>query len=354
MQFLRLLLFPFAVLYGIITYCRNKLYDWKILKITSFQTPIISVGNLEAGGSGKTPMIEYLINLLNVKYQLATLSRGYGRKTKGFRWVKPDDEAINTGDEPLQIKRKFNNIGVAVSEDRVFGIQQMEKNYNFILMDDAYQHRAVKPGLSILLFDYQSIHKPVMMLPAGNYREYFNGKTRADILIVSKCPVEIQHQEIKKIIDILKPKLSQKVFFTSIGYKQKLKSVFDDSFIRTEEIKEETQIILLTGIAKPQLLFNQIKKFTNHVIHHQYSDHHIFTPKNMLKLASNFEGLQGAQKIIITTEKDAVRLSTNEFKNILVNFPIYYWPIQVVFNQEDTINFEKQILEYAQSNQRIS
>ena len=354
MHILRLILFPISILYGIITYCRNKLYDWKIFKSTSFQTPVISIGNLEVGGSGKTPMVEYLIKLLAKDYHLATLSRGYGRQTTGFRWVKPDDLAKDTGDEPLQIKRKFENIGVAVSENRVFGITEIQKEYTLILMDDAYQHRAVKPGLSILLFDYQSFQKKAVMLPTGNYREYFSGKSRADVMIVSKCPSNILDKEKAEIIEQLKPKLTQKVFFSSIKYKQNLKSVFDDNTISIDEINKDTAVILLTGIAKPQSLVNQLKQSTNHITHHQYSDHHIFTPKNMLKLANDFESLQLAQKIIITTEKDAVRLNTIEFKNILAKLPIFYWPIQVEFTQQNKINFEKLITEYAQSNKRIS
>jgi len=354
MHILRLILFPISILYGIITYCRNKLYDWKIFKSTSFQTPVISIGNLEVGGSGKTPMVEYLIKLLAKDYHLATLSRGYGRQTTGFRWVKPDDLAKDTGDEPLQIKRKFENIGVAVSENRVFGITEIQKEYTLILMDDAYQHRAVKPGLSILLFDYQSFQKQTVMLPTGNYREYFSGKSRADVMIVSKCPSNILDKEKGEIIEQLEPKLTQKVFFSSIKYQQNLKSVFDDNTISIDEINKDTAVILLTGIAKPQSLVNQLKQSTNHITHHQYSDHHIFTPKNMLKLANDFESLQLAQKIIITTEKDAVRLNTIEFKNILAKLPIFYWPIQVEFTQQNKINFEKLITEYAQSNKRIS
>ena len=354
MPFLRLLLFPISVLYGLITYCRNKMYDWGFFKSKSFQIPIISIGNLEVGGSGKTPMVEYLIKLLASDYKISTLSRGYGRQTKGFRWVKPDDLAKHSGDEPLQIKQKFETIGVAVSENRIIGIKEIEKHYNLILMDDAYQHRAVKPGLSLLLFDYQSLKKPPILLPAGNYREIISGKYRSHVMIVSKCPIGLTNQEKEEIIKHLQPKKSQKVFFTSIVYQQELKSVFSSHTLTINDIQKETGVILLTGIAKPKPLVNQLKTFTNHVLHHQYLDHHIFTPKNMLKLANDFESLKNAQKIVITTEKDAMRLNNIEFKQILEKVPIYYWPIQVEFAQHDKLNFEKLIKEYAQSNQRIS
>jgi tetraacyldisaccharide 4'-kinase len=350
MPFLRLLLFPISVLYGLITYCRNKLYDWGIFKSESFQIPIISIGNLEVGGSGKTPMVEYLIKFLSTNYKVATLSRGYGRQTKGFRWVKPDDLAKNSGDEPLQIKQKFKYIGVAVSENRVIGIKEIQKQYNLILMDDAYQHRAVEPGLSILLFDYQTLYKSAILLPAGNYRELKSGKYRADIMIVSKCPTDLKDQEKEEIIKHLNPKLSQKVFFSIISYQQELKSVFSSHTLPINQINKETDVVLLTGIAKPKPLVNELKKITNHIIHHQYLDHHIFTPKNMLKLANDFGSLKNAKKIVITTEKDAVRLNTVEFKAILEKVPIYYWPIQVEFAQQDKINFEKLITEYARSN----
>jgi tetraacyldisaccharide 4'-kinase len=225
MQILRLLLFPFSLVYGFIILVRNKCYDWGWFKSQQFHIPIISVGNLEVGGSGKTPLVEYLIRLLKSDYQVATLSRGYGRKTKGFRWVKPDDKASQTGDEPLQIKRKFEDVGVAVCENRVFGIQEISKSFQLILMDDAFQHRSVKPSLSILLFDYFQLDKPKLLLPAGNYRESFSGRNRADILIVTKTPEDILSAERLKITENLRPFSYQKVFFSAIAYHQNLNQI---------------------------------------------------------------------------------------------------------------------------------
>ena len=353
MQILRLLLFPFSLVYGFVIFLRNKCYDWGWFKSREFQIPIISVGNLEVGGSGKTPMVEYLIRLLKSDFQLSTLSRGYGRKTKGFRWVKPDDEASQTGDEPLQIKRKFEDVGVAVCENRVFGIQEIEKKYQLILMDDAFQHRAVKPGLSILLFDYFQLHKPKLLLPAGNYRESFSGRKRADILIVTKTPEDISSAERQKITENLRPFSYQKVFFSAIAYHQNLNQIFTGQTLAVENLSQETHILLITGIAKTAPLLSKLQKYSRHIIHHAYADHHQFSQKNMLKLVTEFKQLEVADKIIITTEKDAVRLKAIEFKEAIKDLPIYEWPIAVTFDEIEKTEFDNLIKEYAQ-HQRIN
>jgi tetraacyldisaccharide 4'-kinase len=353
MQILRLLLFPFSLVYGAIIFVRNKCFDWGWFKSQSFSIPIISVGNLEVGGSGKTPMVEYLIRLLKNDCQLATLSRGYGRKTKGFRWVKPDDEATETGDEPLQIKRKFEDITVAVCENRVFGIEEISKHHQLILMDDAYQHRAVKPGLSILLFDYHQLKKPKLLLPAGNYRECFAGRKRANILIITKIPADISSAERRKIKQDLSPFYNQKVFFSFIAYHQKLTQIFTNQELAVNKISNETHILLITGIAKTAPLITELQKYSKHIIHHAYADHHQFSQKNMLKLVTEFKQLAVTDKIIITTEKDAVRLKAQEFKNTIKDLPIYEWPIEVVFNENRKTEFNNLIKEYAQ-HQRIN
>ena len=347
MNIFRLLLLPFSILYGIIIFFRNKLYDWDIFRSKSFDIPIISVGNLEVGGSGKTPMVEYLISLLKNEYKVATLSRGYGRKTKGFRWVKPNDDAIDTGDEPLQIAKKFSDINVAVCEDRVFGINKIKQTSNLILMDDAYQHRAVKPGLNILLFDYYQIQKPKLLLPAGNYRESFSGRKRANIIVVTKCPSNLSSAERQKTKEIIKPFKHQELFFSFIDYDKDLQKISNFDKLNIENITVETTIFLLTGIAKIEPLICEIKKYTNKIIHHTYPDHHVFTQKNMLKLAIDFNALKTAKKIIITTEKDTVRLNTNQFKPLLKDLPIYEWPITVGFINNQQEEFKKSIKNYA-------
>ena len=352
-QILRWLLLPFALIYSLIIAIRNWLYDFGIFKSQSFDIPIISVGNLEVGGSGKTPMVEYLIRLLKDDFKLSTLSRGYGRITKGFKWVKPDDDAAQSGDEPLQIKQNFNNISVAVCEDRVFGVNEIQKNHQLILMDDAFQHRAVKPGLNILLFDFHQLKKPKLMLPTGNYRESFAGRKRAQIVVITKCPEELSQKKRDEIITALGLKPDQKVFFTDIHYHPKLKSVFTNEEYQLDISDTQIQVLLITGIAKTKPLVHQIKKYTTHILHHHYPDHHTFSTKNMLKLAEDFETLPGDHKIIITTQKDAVRLRSAEISENIKNLPVYAWPIEVDFLANGKTEFDKIIKEYAKSNQRV-
>lgn len=348
-QFRKLLL-PFSLLYGVVVFFRNKFYDWGIFKSQTFEIPIISVGNLEAGGSGKTPMVEYLIRLLKNDFKLATLSRGYGRKTKGFRWVKPNEAAILTGDEPLQISKKFLEISVAVCENRTFGIQEIRKEHQLILMDDAFQHRAVKPGFSILLFDYHQIKKTRFLLPAGNYREFFNGRKRADVLIVTKCAADLPQSEQKELAQIISPYPNQQLFFTTIEYATQLNAVFSDEQIAINTITTEYTVLLLTGVAKTEPLLIALKNHTENIIHHAYADHHQFSQKNMLKLVADFIAIKSDKKIIITTEKDAVRLKTDSFAPLINSLPIYQWPIKVGFLNNTEIEFNTLIKKYAQPN----
>ncbi len=354
MQILRYLLFPFSLIYGCIILLRNCFYDWGWLKSHEFKTRIISVGNLEVGGSGKTPMVEYLIALLKNDRQISVLSRGYGRKTKGFRWVETDDEATQSGDEPLQIKQKFPKVSVAVCEDRVSGMEKIEKQYDLIVMDDAYQHRAVKPGLSILLFDYQQFKKTKLLLPTGNYREPFSERKRADILIITKTPENISSAERQKILTDIKSFPHQQVFSSSIIYDTELRHIFNGKPFKSDEIKPGTQVLLVTGIAKTSPLLGEIRKYSGAIIHHAYADHHPFTEKNMLKLVTDFEAISDPDKIIITTQKDAVKLKAEEFRQILRDCPIYEWPISISINEDKKKEFDNLIKEYAQLHQRIS
>ncbi|WP_442794814.1 tetraacyldisaccharide 4'-kinase [Pelobium manganitolerans] len=349
LQVLRQLLLPFSLVYGLIVFIRNKFYDWGWFKSYSFNLPIISVGNLEVGGSGKTPMVEYLIKLLKNDHKLATLSRGYGRKTKGFLWVKPNDDASNTGDEPLQMAQKFKNIGVAVCENRVAGIKKIRQTHNLILMDDAYQHRAVKPGLSLLLFNYHQINKPRFLLPAGNYRETFSGRKRAQVLIASKCPQNLSAEERQSIKNILAPYPHQKLFFSALAYASSLKNVFTAEKLPKELITDDWHVLLLTGIAKPEPLYQNVLSYTPKIAHHRYADHHQFSDKNIRKLVEAFDAIASDKKIIITTEKDAVRLKTDKFAELRA-LHVYQWPIEVVFLFNEGEAFNHLIKEYAEIN----
>ena len=343
MKTLRWLLLPFSLLYGLVVIIRNWCYDAGILKSRKFRLPVISVGNLDVGGSGKSPMTEYLIKLLKDNYKLATLSRGYGRKTKGFLTVTTNSTADQVGDEPLQFKHKFPDITVVVCEKRAIGIKELTHTHNLVLMDDAYQHRAVKPGLSILLFEYSRINEPHLLLPAGNMREPFSGRWRADIIIVSKCPGELNNSEQQVIAEKIEPLPYQLLFFTSIFYQalQDLSGKKSDM-----ELDDNTTVFLLTGIANSKPLIGHIRKYTSKLIHHNYPDHHRFSLKNISKLADEFSACSAQNKVIITTEKDAQRLVEQELLSLVKTLPFLVVPIQIQFLNDEGQQFDQLITDY--------
>jgi tetraacyldisaccharide 4'-kinase len=338
MKVLRLLLFPFSLLYGVIVYLRNLAYDKGVFSSRKFDLPVISIGNLAVGGAGKSPMTEYLISLLKEKYSVGTLSRGYGRKTKGYYLVETTSLAEEVGDEPLQFKNKFPGVTVAVCEDRIYGIEKLRKDHDLIIMDDAYQHRAVKPGYSILLFDYNKVFRWQWYLPTGDLRESMTGRKRADIIVVSKAPDNLTESAKQKVLKRIKPFKGQETFFSSISYDKLI--LADQSETRLlSTLNADTQIVVLTGIAYPQPLLDELKRHSPQLIHHEYADHHLYTRKNITKLAQAFIGLKGADKLIITTEKDMQRLRGAEEFELLASFPVYYLPISVkIVGNEDRFN----------------
>jgi tetraacyldisaccharide 4'-kinase len=340
---LRWLLFPFSLLYGLVVAIRNWCYDAGILKSRKFKMPVISVGNLDVGGAGKSPMTEYLVRLLKDHYKLATLSRGYGRKTKGFLTVTTDSTVEQVGDEPLQFKHKFPNITVVVCEKRVDGIKELTNTHNLVVMDDAYQHRAVKPGLSVLLFDYNRINEPHLLLPAGNLREPFSGRWRADIIVISKCPEQLCDEEQNQIIQRIDPLPYQSLFFTSIVYL----SLQDLSGNKSDIVlNNATTVFLLTGIANPKPLVHHIKKYTSKLVHHNYPDHHRFSLKNISKLADEFAACTAQKKVIITTEKDAQRLVEHELLPLVQSLPVLIIPIGIQFLNNEGQQFDQLVIKY--------
>jgi len=343
MKFLRLLLFPFSLIYGLIVVIRNWCFDAGLLRSRKFNLPVIAVGNLTIGGAGKSPMTEYLVRLLKTENKVATLSRGYGRSTKGFLLADANPTANQLGDEPAQFKHKFPDVTIAVCEKRVVGLEQLQNDHDLVILDDAYQHRAVKPGLSILLFDYNALNNPHLVLPAGNYREPFSGRWRADIMVVSKCPANLQTDEQSRIIAGLAPLPYQHVFFSSINYL----GLHD---LKGNEahavIDEDTTVFLLTGIANPNTLLNYIKKHTLHVIQHNYPDHHRFSLKNITKLADEFAACSAQKKLIITTEKDAQRLGEQELLPMVNKLPVLMLPISVNFLNGRQGQFDDLITDY--------
>ncbi|MDP3467869.1 MAG: tetraacyldisaccharide 4'-kinase [Daejeonella sp.] len=344
MKLIRLLLFPLSILYGIGVILRNLAYDFGVFKSQKFQLPVISVGNLSVGGSGKSPMTEYLIRLLKDKYKIATLSRGYGRKTSGFLYVDANSISSDSGDEPLQFKRKFRDITVAVCENRTEGILRLEPDHELIILDDAFQHRAVKPGFSILLFEYKTLFKQQWLLPSGDLREPLWAIKRADIIVISKCPEILNTAQKNTILSRFR---TEKVFFSFLKYGN-LISIHENTSERTlKSINENCKVILLTGIANPEPLLEELATYGPELIHHQYPDHYQFSDKNIAKLVNVFKRLSGNDKLIITTEKDVQRLRIAGIREQLKDLPVYYLPVEAEFMEPERSGFNNLIEEYA-------
>ncbi|RMG83816.1 MAG: tetraacyldisaccharide 4'-kinase [Bacteroidetes bacterium] len=352
----RILLLPVSLVWGGILAVRNFLYDIGILPSQSFSLPVINVGNLNFGGSGKTPHIEYLIRLLKEHYQIATLSRGYGRRTSGFILVQSEDATTKVGDEPKQYKVKFSGITVAVDENRRRGIQKLiEQNLaEVILLDDAFQHRRVKPGLNILLTPYQHLFIDDFIAPTGNLREPKSAYKRADIIIVTKVPPFFSPLEKRVIIDKLNPQPYQSVYFSSYEYgdvvslkslqKQKTQSIPKEFYF-----ERNFHILLVTGIASSSELVYYIKNQAKKVSHLKFSDHHQYTSHDIKKIKSEFNKIQSDNKIILTTEKDAMRFLHPSIFEQVKELPLFYLPIEVKFHNKDEELFNRQILDYVRN-----
>jgi tetraacyldisaccharide 4'-kinase len=351
LKYLRLFLLPFSIIYGFITLVRNKLYDLGIFKSTSFDLPVICIGNLVVGGSGKTPTTEYLVRLL-ADYKVAILSRGYGRKTKGFILADANATVETIGDEPMQYHQKFSQVTVAVCEDRVKGINLLKDNHDVILLDDAYQHRAVKAGFNILLFEFDKILKRQFLLPAGNLRESLSNYDRSQAVLITKSPtpVNIVDQiEIRRKIDL---NLDQRISFSSISYRN-LVQLFTKKEL-TLDFLNQKEVFLLTGIANPKPLLNFLKPVVAGLCHFEFPDHYDFKKEDIDGLIKAFHQHPSKEKIIVTTEKDTQRLLGDNLKDLLVNLPVYYLPIEIVLAPKDKLTFDQNILDYVANAKRIS
>ncbi|MGB8706229.1 MAG: tetraacyldisaccharide 4'-kinase [Gillisia sp.] len=328
MNILRKILFPFSLIYGLIVLVRNFLFDTQVIKSAQFQIPVICVGNLSVGGTGKTPMIEYLLTLLLPNHKTATLSRGYGRKSKGYRVLQENDHAGEVGDEPLQFKTKFPEAIVAVDEQRKRGISSLIATFNpeVILLDDAFQHRKVKAGLNILLTTYDKLYKNDFLLPTGDLREPVMGAQRASIVVVTKCSKNITLKERQRIKKKLQLKPSQKIFFSWIDYSRHVHSLSESFLINTWT---DQKITLITGIANPSSLLKYLESLQIDYVHYNFPDHHIFTEQELKQFTS-------AEKIL-TTEKDFMRL-----KERIPQGNLYYLPIKMKFIENAT-EFDKLI-----------
>lgn len=330
MKKLRFLLFPVAIIYDLVTTLRNFLFDIGIFTQKKFSIPVIVVGNLSVGGTGKTPQIEYLIRLLKNKYQIAVLSRGYKRKTKGFLKVSNSHLSTEVGDEPLQFAKKFSDIFVAVDEQRVSGIQEIlaQSKTDVMLLDDAFQHRKVKGSLYLLLTKFDDLFVDDFLIPTGNLRESRRGAERANAIIVTKCPDNLTDNQ-QNIIKNKLEKYQKPIFFTTILYAKTLKGF---SEILLADLPN-FEVLLVTGIANPNSLIRFLKDRNINFQHLNFSDHHHFSTKDIELIKSTYENLKGLNTIILTTEKDFVRLN-NDVKYL------YYLEIETNFigNQREIFN----------------
>ena len=339
----RKIFWPFSFLYYGIIHLRNLAFDKKIFRSASFDLPVICIGNLSVGGTGKSPMVEYLVRLLHKKYKVATLSRGYKRKTKGFYIANENTTTVDIGDEPMQFYRKFHDITVAVDEDRVMGIPKIlndRPETEIIILDDAFQHRQVAAGLNILLTECDNLYTRDFLLPAGRLRDEKKSSYRADIIVVTKCNKNLSQQQRQQVIEELNPGHSQKVFFTTIQYGTPY-SLFGDE---NRELHQNDSVLLVTGIADPALMEMHVgsEVFLKKTL--RFKDHHVYNGYDIKKIKDEFSALNSSQKIILTTEKDATRLSS--FKNALKDLPVFVLPMAHQFLFDETNSFENVVMEY--------
>ena len=334
----RILLFPFALLYWLVIGIRNWLFDKQILKTSEFGLPLVCVGNLSVGGTGKSPMVEYLVERLKNDFKVATLSRGYKRKTKGYLLAGDNTTALDIGDEPMQFHLKFPAVPVAVGEERIEAIPQLlhdRPETEVVVLDDAFQHRSIKAGLNILLTEYGNLFTRDFFLPTGDLRDLKKSYKRAEIIIVTKCKPDLTEGEKEKLIQELKPLPHQHIFFTAIAYGE-LYHVISGV---PKSFNQSAEVLLVSGIANPRPLKKMLEEHSN--IYHmlQYSDHHIFTIDDLNEIRKRYDELESAEKIILTTEKDAVRLQ--KFSNEIEGLPFFVIPVQHQFLFNEGAIFDK-------------
>lgn len=349
-------LIPLTFIYRIITGVRNKFFDWKILPSEEFDIPVISVGNLTVGGTGKTPHTEYLISLLKHKHKVALLSRGYKRKSKGFQLATSESTAKDIGDEPYQIKTKHPDIHVAVDADRRHGIHMLcerepSKDVEVILLDDAFQHRYVTPGINIVLMDYNRPIYEDALMPTGMLREPMSSLQRAHIIVVTKCPKDIKPINFRIVTKNLDLRPYQRLFFTTFSYGDMRAFNAPHTLKELSTLSAQTHILLVTGIASAAPLVEKLQEYTRLIIHMEYEDHHNFTRSELENINKTYAAIEATDKIIITTEKDAARLSTYALDEVITN-NLYILPIEVEFLQEQQQSFNSHIADYVNKNSR--
>jgi len=333
----RIVLFPLSLVYGLAVWLRNSLFDKKILRSSSFNLPVICVGNLAVGGTGKSPMVEFLVSNLHKNIKVAVLSRGYKRKTRGYALAHDKTTALEIGDEPMQFHIKFPDISVAVGEERIVAIPQLlhdKPDTEVILLDDAFQHRHVRAGLNIILTDYNNLFTRDWFLPTGDLRDEKRSYRRADLLVITKCPDHLSLEEKEDLKQEVSPLEHQHLFFSTIHYGLPYHIIGRNEIT----INESMEVLLVSGIANPAPLKSYLQEVSATYFEILYGDHHIFTIDDWREIVKRFNNIQASNKIILTTEKDAVRLI--KFAQELKDLPVYVIPIaiQFLFNEEKQFN----------------
>ncbi len=340
------MLIPFSIFYWVAIWVRNKLYDAGLFKSVSFNLPLINVGNLSIGGTGKSPMIEYLTRLLQNERKISILSRGYKRKTKGYNLANEHSTALEIGDEPLQFHKKFPGVAVAVGEERIAAIPQLlqdRPNTDVILLDDAFQHRSIKAGLNILLTDCSNLFTRDFYLPAGDLRDLKESYKRADIIVVTKCRFDLFQKTKEETIKEIDPLPHQHIFFTTIEFGLPYHIL---SYHQHKVINEQTEVLLVTGIANPEPLKNYLDEQCDLYNMITYRDHHIFTIDDWKDIGKRFASMESQDKIILTTEKDAMRLI--KFESKAVELPLFVIPIEHRFLFNEGSEFDHLVIKFIQ------
>lgn len=349
------LLFPFAFLYGFFMRLRRWFFNSIFMKRTSFDFPTIGVGNLSVGGTGKSPQVEYLARLLKDDYNVAILSRGYGRKTRGYVLADDEQTASTIGDEPMMFYSRFKDeLKVVVSESRRKGVKRLKEDFpdiNLILFDDVYQHLSVKCGLNILLTDYYSPYFRNYLMPVGSLRESSKVAKHADIIVVTKCPKVLSPLEIADFVSKINLLDNQSLYFTYYEYED---LVPVNNLAQNYDLSNIGKILMFTGIANPYPMKKHLEQFASELIELSFMDHHNYSRKDLLQIKKTFDDLLGINKIVITTEKDYMRLKCMDCGDLINSIPLFYLPINVSFHQNKKDVFNQQIIDYVRKNSRNS
>lgn len=347
LKYLKILLYPFSLLYGLVMWVRNRFYDTNVLTAVEFDLPVIAVGNLSVGGTGKTPHVEHLIRILKDRYRVATLSRGYNRRTSGYLLADASSTAAQLGDEPMQFHQKFPDIEVCVGEERMLAIPQLlgeRPETEVILLDDAFQHRSVKPGMNILITEYKRRFTKDHVVPFGRLREGRKGYERANCIIVSKCPQHLTDAEKNAIRQEINPLPHQQLFFTSLVYGE----LYDMFSATPVTVPDDATILLVCGIARPEPLLEQLKQNYMNVYLLPFPDHYYYSVPDLEKIKRELGNLPGNSKLVVTTEKDAVRLQLLEEKLRPLNIPIAVMPVEISFLYGEGESFNNYIFTYVE------